>query len=52
MTSHDENRIIRTTPGRLGKGLIVVFAFMAVVGFVIIANWHFIVERSTTCVGA
>jgi plastocyanin len=44
MTSHDENRIIRTTPGRLGKGLIVVFAFMAVVGFVIITNWTFMLS--------
>ncbi len=44
MTSHDENRIIRTTPGRLGKGLIVVFAFMAVVGLVIITHWHFMLS--------
>jgi len=44
MTSRDENHIIRTSPARLGKGLVVVFAFMAIVGFVIITNWHFMLS--------
>jgi len=44
MTSRDENHIIRTSPARFGKGLVVVFAFMAIVGFFIIANWHFMLS--------
>jgi len=44
MTTHDENHIIRTSPSRFGKGMVVVFAFMAIVGFFIITNWHFMLS--------
>ena len=44
MTSHDENHIIRTSPARFGKGLVVVLAFMAIVGYVIITQWTFMLS--------
>jgi plastocyanin len=44
MTSHDENHIIRTSPARFGKGMVVVFAFMAIVGYVIITQWTFMLS--------
>jgi plastocyanin len=41
MTSRDENHITRTTPGRMGKGLLVIFIPVAITVFFTITMWHY-----------
>jgi len=41
MTSRDESRITRTTPGRMGKGLLVIFIPVAITVFFTITMWHY-----------
>ena len=41
MTSHDETHITRTTPLRMVKGLVIVFALVIGTGYFTITMWHF-----------
>ena len=41
MTSRDENHITRTTPGRMGKGLLVILIPVAITVFFTITMWHY-----------
>ena len=41
MTSPDENRITRTTPGRMGKALLVILIPAAITIFFTITMWHY-----------
>jgi plastocyanin len=41
MTSRDESRITRTTPGRMGKGLLVILIPVAITVFFTITMWHY-----------
>jgi plastocyanin len=41
MTSHDESHITRTSPARMAKGLIIVFALVIGMGYFTITMWHF-----------
>jgi plastocyanin len=40
MTTHDENHIIRTTPQRFLKGLIIIVITLSFVGYITIFHWH------------
>src|SRR3978361_938454 len=41
MTSHDENHITRTSPGRMAKGLIIIFSLIGITVYFTITLWHF-----------
>jgi len=41
MTSHDETHITRTSPGRMAKGLLMIFIPMAITLYFTITLWHF-----------
>src|SRR5215210_504158 len=41
MTSHDESHITRTSPGRMAKGLLLIFIPMAITIYFTITLWHF-----------
>jgi plastocyanin len=41
MTTHDENHIIRTSPGRFLKGFAIVFITMGILGYITIAYWDY-----------
>lgn len=41
MTSHDETHITRTSPGRMAKGLLIIFIPMAITLYFTITLWHF-----------
>jgi plastocyanin len=41
MTSPDESRITRTTPGRMGKAMLVILIPMAITVFFTITMWHY-----------
>ncbi len=40
MTTSDENHIIKTSPARMLKGIIIVIVTMGVLGYITIAYWH------------
>ena len=39
MTTHDENHIIRTSPQRFAKGLIIIVITLSVLGYVTVFHW-------------
>lgn len=41
MTSRDENHITRTSPGRMAKGLLIIFIPLAITVYFTITLWHF-----------
>lgn len=40
MTTHDENHIIRTSPQRFAKGLIIIVITLSVLGYVTVFHWE------------